>query len=331
MVSNLIRQPLSPGHGGHACFIYETEEEQLEAVVPFIKEGLARNERCSYIVHERPVEEAAARFQAAGIDVRGERARGALVIADSFEAYLPTGRFDPDERLNLLGEHVRQALADGFTGLRSAGEMEWATCGAPGCERLVEYESRVNDLTERLSITGLCQYNRQRNPPATLRDALRTHPIVMLDGKAYKNLYYEPPAIFLNRASDAERVEWMMGKLKKAPEAIVRPPVLVVEEDQEIRRRMGRKLEMLGYTVVKAEDAREALKLATGEHPYFILTNSDLPWLGNLIQLIRREADLRDLPVVAIYPDKPQEYREDRLVLLDNYLQLEELWPAKAA
>lgn len=331
MFSYLTRQPSLPSHGQHACFIYETEREQLETVVPYLKEGLARNERCCYVVHERSIEDVAALFQSAGIDVRREQERGALVFTDSIETYLPDGRFDPDERLNILSEHVRRALADGFRGLRSVGEMEWAICGAPGCERLIEYESRVNDLVPQLSINGLCQYNRRRTSPAILRDVLRTHPVVLLDGKAHKNLYYEPPAIFLNQGSDTERVEWMLGELKNAPEANGHAPVLVVEDDQEIRRRMGLNLERLGYNVIKAEDAGEALRLAVYKHPYFILTNSDLPWLGNLVQLIRREADLRDVPVVAIYPDRPQEYREDRILVLDNYRQLAELWPAKAA
>jgi ActR/RegA family two-component response regulator len=138
--------------------------------------------------------------------------------------------------------------------------------------------------------------------------------------------------MFLGRATDADRVEWIIGELKKAPEVPVRgAPVLVVDDDQNLRRGMGRKLEARGYTVVKAEDVEEALDLAVHERPYFIFTNADLPWLGNLIYLIRGEAGLRDVPVVAIYPDRPQEFREDRIVVLDGYPQLEELLPPKAA
>jgi CheY-like chemotaxis protein len=137
--------------------------------------------------------------------------------------------------------------------------------------------------------------------------------------------------MFLKRASDAERVEWMIGELKTAPTVRASSPVLVVDDDQDIRRWMGHNLEALGYTVIKAEDAREALKLATCEHPYFILTNADLRWLGNLIHLIRTEAGLPDVPIVAIYPDRPEEFREDRILLLDDYRQLGKLWPSKAA
>jgi CheY-like chemotaxis protein len=331
MGSNLTRQLSVLGHGDHACLIYRTEREQMETVVPFIKEGLDRNERCAYTVHGHTVSEMTALLAAAGIDVRREQGRGALIFHTSREAYLPSGRFDLEERLILLSEYVGQAIASGFSGLRSAGEMGWVTCVEPGCERTAEYGARLNDLVPQLAITGLCQYDRAQSSPAILRDALRTHPIVVLDGKVRRNHYYEPPEMFLGRATDADRVEWMSGELKKAPEVTAGAPVLVVDDDQDIRRGMGRNLEARGYTVVKAEDVEEALDLAVQERPYFIFTNADLPSLDNLIYLIRREAGLRNVPVVAIYPDRPEEFREDRIVVLDGYPQLEELLPPKAA
>jgi CheY-like chemotaxis protein len=303
----------------------------METVVPFIKEGLVRSERCNYIVHEHTVEKVASLLESAGVDVRREQERSALVFYTSREAYLPSGRFDPDERLGLLSEHVMQAMAAGFSGLRSVGEMDWMNCREPGCERAAEYESRINDFLPHLALTGMCQYNRQQSSPDILRDALRTHPITILDGKVHRNLYYEPPELFLGRATEINRVEWMIEGLKKGPEVTAGSPVLVVEEDQDIRQGMRHNLEALGYTIIKAEDAGEALELAVREHPCFILTNADLPWLGNLIYLIRREAGLGEMPVVAIYPDRPEEFQEDRILLLDAYQQLEELWPSKAA
>ena len=255
MVSSLTRHLSVLGRGDHACLVYETEREQLETVVPFIKEGLGRNEQCSYVVHEHTAEEASALFASAGIDVRREQRRGALNFSTSRETYLPSGRFDADERLGLLSESARQAIASGFSGLRSVGEMGWTACAEPGCERSAEYESRLNGLVARLPVTGMCQYNRGQSSPAALRDALRTHPIVVIGGKVRRSLYYEPPEMFLNLASDAARVEWMMGELEEAPEVTAPSPVLVVDDDQSLRRAMGRILESLGYIVSKAEDA----------------------------------------------------------------------------
>ena len=209
--------------------------------------------------------------------------------------------------------------------------MGWTACREPGCERAAEYESRLNDSVPQLLVTGLCLYPRRQSSPTILRDALRTHPIVVLGGKVRRSLYYEPPEMFLGRASDAERVEWMIGELHKAPAVTARSPVLVVDDDQSLRRAMERHMEALGYTVIKAEDADEALELAARERPYFILTNADLPWLGKLLHLIRAEAVLRGVPIVAVYPDRPEEFHEDRIFVLDDYRQLEELWPAKAA
>jgi len=123
----------------------------------------------------------------------------------------------------------------------------------------------------------------------------------------------------------------MVGELQRAPEVNAGAPVLVVDDDQDLRRGMGRALEALGYAVLKAEGAEEALELATCERPYFILTNADLPWLDDLIRLIRAESGLQDLLVVAIYGNRPEGFREERIVVLEDYGQLEELRPPRAA
>jgi chemotaxis family two-component system sensor kinase Cph1 len=67
--------------GDHICLVYETPEEQLAAAVPFIKEELARGERCVYITEECTAAEIASAFTAAGLDVPGAVAAGALVLA----------------------------------------------------------------------------------------------------------------------------------------------------------------------------------------------------------------------------------------------------------
>jgi hypothetical protein len=72
--------------------------------------------------------------------------------------------------------------------------------------------------------------------------------------------------------------------------------------------------------VAHQEPARERLGL--------VLTNTDLGWLDELIPMVKRDAELRFVPVAAVYPDRPEEFRDDRLLVLDDYSRLEELFPA---
>ena len=69
MTGELERQLASLKQGDHVCLIYENAAEQIAVAVPYIKEGLARNERCIYIVDDRSVEEMVPALSAAGVDV----------------------------------------------------------------------------------------------------------------------------------------------------------------------------------------------------------------------------------------------------------------------
>ncbi|MBI3455629.1 MAG: MEDS domain-containing protein, partial [Candidatus Rokubacteria bacterium] len=71
--------PVEPGH--HICLVYDNPAEQLAAVLPFLKEGLARGAQCVYVADDRTVEEVATALTAAGVDVARERERGALLLS----------------------------------------------------------------------------------------------------------------------------------------------------------------------------------------------------------------------------------------------------------
>ncbi|MDB5307247.1 MAG: Sensory box histidine kinase [Gemmataceae bacterium] len=76
VASELEKQLASLKQGDHVCLIYESTAGQSAVVVPFIKEGLARGERCLYAA-DRTVEEVVQALTAAGVDVAQESQRGA--------------------------------------------------------------------------------------------------------------------------------------------------------------------------------------------------------------------------------------------------------------
>src|SRR5512136_252532 len=80
----------------HLCLIYETREEQFAAVIPFIKIGLERGERCLYVVDDNTAEMVIGAMKEAGLDVEGAAGSGRLSIVRKQDAYLKEGYFDPD-------------------------------------------------------------------------------------------------------------------------------------------------------------------------------------------------------------------------------------------
>jgi CheY-like chemotaxis protein len=330
MSDYLARQMASLRHGDHTCLVYESEEEQVRAAAHFLAEGLCKGERSAFAGDGRAAGHVTAALRGVGVNTGRERERGALLYSTTGEAYLRAGWFDLEGQFRHLGGLVGQSLADGFTGLRHAGEMHWALGSEPGCDRLLEYEARLNDLVPKLSLTGMCQYDRRRFPAEVVRDALRAHPVVVLSDGVRPNHFYEPPELLLNGHSADSRVEWMMSGLRGEGAAEARPTIMVAEDDREISAGMRRALRAIGYRVVKAEDADELLDVGRRERPGLILTNTDLAWLDELIRLVRQDAELRFVPVAAVYADRPGDFRDDRLVVLDDYSRLEELFPTTA-
>lgn len=146
--------------------------------------------------------------------------RGALVIETKRETYLRQGTFDPQAVIAFLRETERLALVAGFTGLRVTGEMTWAlgsgTDGETDPATVIEYEALLNDFFAESRSLAICQYKRALFTPDVVEDVLRTHPRAILGDQVCPNLYYEPPAMGLGRPSKAEKVDWMIGQLRRA-------------------------------------------------------------------------------------------------------------------
>ncbi|HEY74884.1 MAG TPA: GAF domain-containing protein [Thermoflexia bacterium] len=176
--------------GDHLCCFYETEQEYRALLTPFLLQGLERNEKVVVIVDEQTTETILDYLRASGVDPQPYLERGQLVILPSDEVYLRGGAFDPDRMIAFLKEETERALAEGYAALRVTGEMTWALQDLPGCERLVEYETKLREFFSRSKCLAICQYNRRRFPPDLLLDMLQVHSIVALGAEMYDNLYY---------------------------------------------------------------------------------------------------------------------------------------------
>ncbi len=193
--------------GDHICTLYTSPEEQLQAAVEYIKAGLDRGERCLYVCGEHEPQELRVALKAAGINVKAEEKRGALVLLTKADAHLRGGYFAPDRMISLLYQAVKDALDAGFNGLCAAGDMAWVMDQAPGTEDLAEYESRLNEFYASHRALGLCQYNRTTLPPQFLDHCIATHRVVRIEGPiALENPFYEEPrqAVGRKAASGAE-------------------------------------------------------------------------------------------------------------------------------
>ncbi|NHN47071.1 GAF domain-containing protein [Halostella sp. JP-L12] len=202
----------------HFAMIYESREEQFEAVVPFVRQGLEDGERCLFVVDETPEPVVKAALRDAGVDVDDAVDSGALSFHGVGETYLRNGEFDPDEMIDFYDGAIDDATA-GYNALRVVADTGWILDETTDTEKFMAYESRVNDLFRGEDCIALCQYDRDLTPPDVLRDVIETHPHLIYDGTACHNFYYTPPEEFFGPDAPDNEIDRMMGTLVDRTEA----------------------------------------------------------------------------------------------------------------
>ena len=181
--------------GEHICVLYETAEEQRTVAAAYLADGLARGERCYYVADSAAaLGEFRVVLRGLGVDVDEVRRLRALVEATHDEAHLAGGYFDSERMLAMLNQAVETALNDGFTGLRTCGDMSWLLGDPPGAQQVVEYEALLNQLFRGVRACGMCQYDLRRLPDTLLDRALAMHSSSVIEGTYKTNPFYEPAA-----------------------------------------------------------------------------------------------------------------------------------------
>ena len=186
-------------HASHICAFFESDKQEYDCLVPYFTEGLAQDEQVVTIrdagacrAHEQRLRE----LMPMPIDkpIRDNQLR----IVASEETYLKQGCFEAERMFALLQEMLRDVEASGFSRVRTCGDMTWALRDMPGTDELMEYESRVNQLTMEHDCTLLCAYDVNAFSGRTVMDVLATHPMVLMGDRIYENPYYIEPRDFLH-------------------------------------------------------------------------------------------------------------------------------------
>ena len=100
-------------------------------------------------------------------------------------------------RCSALLEEVLSKGKERFGLTRFWADMEWSLENFPGVDDLVEYESRLNEVTSRFDDVVVCAYDLNRFSATVVMDILRTHPQVIVGGILQENPFYVMPEQFL--------------------------------------------------------------------------------------------------------------------------------------
>jgi hypothetical protein len=179
--------------GTHICYLYNDDEERRRILPLFARHALLEHEAFNYVADvpdaaelPRVKEDLELTRAERGLDSRIE-------IATVADGYYPDGRFDPDAMLARLRAAYEESIAAGKTGARFAGEMTWALRGIPGSDRIIECESRINDLVKEAPVTVMCQYDLRQFDGAMMFDVMSVHPVMVVGGHILRNPFYQHP------------------------------------------------------------------------------------------------------------------------------------------
>lgn len=181
------------GKARHACAFVGSDEEAYGIFGPFVQEGIERGEDILQIVPDGGQDDHVARLAAEGVDMSAAMAKGQANVLGWSDAYLKGGAFDPDAMIALVESHLQTRRKEGYALTRGLARMEWALTGAQGTERLLEYESRLNFLTQHHPDPLVCTYDTSRFDAGTVLDILRVHPAAIVGGLLVENPYYVQP------------------------------------------------------------------------------------------------------------------------------------------
>jgi len=127
------------------------------------------------------------------------------------EVYQTNGVFDPDHMIGELTQTIKDALKEGYVGVRATGEMNWALETFTGTGRIFEYEALLNTFFhENPHMIGMCQYDMRCFTPEPILKVLNTHPYAIKGTEIFNNFYYIPPEQFLgDNLSRATLNNWL--------------------------------------------------------------------------------------------------------------------------
>ncbi len=148
--------------GTHGCLFYETQQDLLDTLIPYLKNGLEQRELCLWIVSEPLTEaEAMGALRQAVPDLDRHLGDQDIEVIPDTGWYLGGESSELRRISGRLYQKLEAALAKGYAGLRATCDTGWLDKeqGKSFCA----YEGELNELTARHRLMLLCTYPMDRS------------------------------------------------------------------------------------------------------------------------------------------------------------------------
>lgn len=150
------------GAAGHACWTSGSSGGYRDAIAAYLAEGVELGQRLVFYGSTRDdVDGLREALAASGQDADRLVGEERMVVGTAAEAYRAGEAFDPDASIARYRARVREALEDGFSGLRVAAETDWLVEDPEARRMWPIYEFRAELLAAELPFAALCCYEAE--------------------------------------------------------------------------------------------------------------------------------------------------------------------------
>jgi two-component system, sensor histidine kinase PdtaS len=158
--------------GMHACHFYSNRDQLVAALLPYFEAGLRSNERCMWVTAPPlPAPEALQALRASGVEDAIQA--HALLVLDFDQWYASSAGLKEQEVVQLWLKEEERALAEGYNGLRIAGNLTFLKPG--DSSTFIEYEQAMNASFKNRRIVALCSYALTQCNDQQISDVVRAH------------------------------------------------------------------------------------------------------------------------------------------------------------
>lgn len=182
--------------GTHFCLFYETKQDMLDALIPFIKAGLENNECIIWLVSDQQLvsaEEGTAALRQAIPDLTRRLEKGQIEILNGVDWYLRDEHFSMEQVVQGWRDKLGVALARGYDGLRASGDTFWL--GEKYWKEFYEYEKYLHGFVAGLPAVILCTYPLSEFGGAEVLDVVQAHQFTISRRHGKWELFESPELI----------------------------------------------------------------------------------------------------------------------------------------
>jgi hypothetical protein len=176
----------------HLCAFFHSEDEEFQALLPFMVDGLAAGDKVVYLVNANNIEEHRSRLKHGGIDVEAVEQSGQLDVI-GWPPIVGDGGRSEQVQAKLVDDLLSAARNQGYRRTRVVGDMDWASGNQIPDPYLIALEAQLDIVYSRHDAWIICAYDLSRFSGVAVLDCMRTHPATLIGGVIQQNPFYIPP------------------------------------------------------------------------------------------------------------------------------------------